>query len=79
MQRTAKITSKGQITVPSDIRLRLGVRPGDRLVFEENESGIQIRALRVRSPFEKYQGIGNPGIPSGRNAIVKYFRGLRGK
>lgn len=30
------------------------------------------------NPFEKYRGIGNLGIGSGREAIIKYFRELRG-
>jgi antitoxin PrlF len=34
MQRRARITSKGQITVPREIRRLLGVRPGDGLLFE---------------------------------------------
>jgi AbrB family looped-hinge helix DNA binding protein len=34
MQKQAKITSKGQITVPRDVRRALGVQAGDHLVFE---------------------------------------------
>ena len=30
----SKITSKYQVTVPKDIRERLGLKPGDRLVWE---------------------------------------------
>jgi hypothetical protein len=30
------------------------------------------------SPFAKYRGIGNPGIPSGIENIVLYFREVRG-
>ena len=79
MNRTAKITSKGQITIPREVRGILGVRAGDRLQFEESESGIRIRPIRKESPFAKYQGIGNPGIPSGCSAIARYFRELRGQ
>lgn len=35
----ARVTSKGQITVPKRIRERLGVRPGDRIVFRECDDG----------------------------------------
>jgi AbrB family looped-hinge helix DNA binding protein len=35
----ARVTSKGQITVPKRIRERLGVRPGDRIVFRERDDG----------------------------------------
>ncbi len=34
MRTRAKITSKGQITVPLKVRTALGVMEGDRLVFE---------------------------------------------
>lgn len=79
MQKLARITSKGQITVPREIRLTLGVRPGDRLLFESDRTGVRVRPVRAKSPFEKYRGIGNPGIPSGRKAIRRWVRELRGR
>jgi len=33
----------------------------------------------AESPFAKYAGIGNPGIPSGRKGINKWLRELRGR
>ena len=36
MQKRARITSKGQITVPHEIRKLLGIGPGDGLVFESD-------------------------------------------
>ncbi len=41
MQKQARITSKGQITVPRDIRRTLGVRAGDRLLFESDSPGVR--------------------------------------
>jgi AbrB family looped-hinge helix DNA binding protein len=79
VQKQARITSKGQITVPRDIRNTLGVGPGDRLVFESDSRGVRIRAVRAESPFEKYRGIGNPGIPPGRKAVRRWVRQLRGQ
>lgn len=79
MQKQARITSKGQITVPRDIRRALGVRPGDRLLFEVEGGGVRVRPVRSVDPFKKYQGIGNPGIPSGRKAILRYTRNMRGR
>lgn len=79
MQKRARITTKGQITVPLDIRRELGVRPGDSLLFESDDRGVQVRPVRAHSPFEKYRGIGNPGIPAGRRGIARWLRELRGK
>jgi AbrB family looped-hinge helix DNA binding protein len=36
----ATITSKGQLTVPKEIRVALGVGPGDRLAFRIHEDGV---------------------------------------
>jgi AbrB family looped-hinge helix DNA binding protein len=79
MQREAKITSKGQITVPREVRHALGVKPGDKIVFEQNGKEVSVRPLRSKSVFAKYRGIGNPGIPSGRERVVRKLRELRGR
>jgi antitoxin PrlF len=79
MQKRARITSKGQITVPREIRRLLGVRPGDGLIFESDDSGTRVSPARRESPFAKYRGIGNPDIPSGRKAIVRRIRELRSR
>jgi len=36
---TAKMTSKGQITIPVEVRTELGLKPGDRITFSKNEQG----------------------------------------
>ena len=51
-----KLTSKGQITVPKDVRERLGLRPGDEIEFvEENGSFVVRRHVDARA-FEKWRG-----------------------
>jgi AbrB family looped-hinge helix DNA binding protein len=78
MEKQAKITSKGQITIPREVRRALGVRPGDRLLFESDEKGVRVRPAKRESPFAKYRGIGNPGIGHGRTGIARWVRELRG-
>jgi AbrB family looped-hinge helix DNA binding protein len=78
MQREAKITSKGQITLPKDVRHALGVKPGDKVVFERHGEEVHVRPVIQKSVFAKYRGIGNPGMPSGRKAILKSIKELRG-
>ena len=79
MQKQAKITSKGQITVPLEVRRILGVRAGDKLMFENDETGVRVRPVRSQSAFSKYRGIGNPGIGSGRKNIARWLREMRGE
>ena len=79
MKKQARITSKGQITVPHEIRRALGVRPGDKLLFEKEGSSVRVRPVRTKSPFEKYRGIGSRGIGRGRKAVVQWVRELRGQ
>lgn len=79
LRKKARITSKGQITVPREIRRALGVRQGDTLVFEQDKNGVRVLPDRGESPFAKYRGIGTPGIGPGRKAILRYMRTLRGR
>jgi len=37
---TATITSKGQVTIPKDVRNRLGIGTGDRVEFIEIQDGV---------------------------------------
>lgn len=39
--------------------------------------GIKLRRAEGESPFAKYQGIGTPGIPAGREGIRKWLREQR--
>jgi len=54
----AKITSRGQITIPIDIRRKLGVREGDKVVFIEDQNRIivanaaKIAFANLRAGFE---------------------------
>ena len=42
MSIESKITSKGQTTIPAEIRERLGLQTGDRIAFIEMEGGVLI-------------------------------------
>ncbi len=53
---TARITSKGQVTIPKAVRDRLGLRPGEEIDFVEEHGGFRIEKRVVASPFEKYRG-----------------------
>ncbi len=76
----ATMTSKGQVTIPVEVRKRLGVKAGDKLRFESQEDGCRVVRDNDENVFEKWRGIGT-GFPiegDGREAIVAFFRELRG-
>ncbi len=60
---TARITAKGQVTIPANVRNALRVSAGDRLVFVEIAAGrIEIIAAtqsvrRLRGLFGKADGV----------------------
>jgi len=51
-----KITTKGQVTIPKDVRERLGLRPGDEIEFVEDTAGFRVQKRVLASPFNKYRG-----------------------
>lgn len=56
-----RVTTKGQVTIPKEIRDALGIEPGDEITFEEVDSGYLIQkkaptTMDGEDPFEKYRG-----------------------
>ena len=57
MKNSSTISSKGQVTVPLEIRNRIGLSAGDRVEFVVENGQTVIRPLRSETnPFEKYKG-----------------------
>jgi antitoxin PrlF len=52
----AKLTSKGQITVPRDVRERLGLRTGDLLEFVPAGREFRLRKRVARSRIDRWIG-----------------------
>ena len=80
MLEVARVSSKGQITVPIDIRKRLGVKEGDKVAFIETENGIIIAnaaivALeRVQKAFE---GVAERWGLKGEDDVVAMIKEIR--
>jgi AbrB family looped-hinge helix DNA binding protein len=51
MIATAKITSKGQTTIPQSIRDALHIKPGDRVIWEVSADGAATMR-RVQEPSD---------------------------
>ncbi|WP_311172533.1 AbrB/MazE/SpoVT family DNA-binding domain-containing protein [Halobellus ordinarius] len=74
-----RVTTKGQVTIPKDVREELGIESGDEVIFEPTESGYEIRkeaptASDGSDPFEKYRG-----RAAGEETMPERMRRLRGE
>jgi AbrB family looped-hinge helix DNA binding protein len=49
-----RVTSKGQVTIPAEIRERAGLLPDTEVEFELDEKGVRIR--RARTPRREGRG-----------------------
>ncbi len=53
----AKITTKGQVTIPQQVREYLGLREGDQIEFVNEHGQMIVRPLRAAAdPFAKWSG-----------------------
>jgi antitoxin PrlF len=43
MQQTSRITSKGQTTIPREVREKLSLQPGDVVVYELDDDEVRLR------------------------------------
>lgn len=52
----AKMSSKGQLTVPKAVREYFDLKPGDSVVFTRHEDGVLMQRYVSESPFAKWRG-----------------------
>ena len=77
MKNSSTISSKGQITVPQEVRKRLGLGAGDRVEFVVEQDRTVIRPVRSEvNPFEKFIGILGP-FPGGEEGIKAWIDDMR--
>ncbi len=81
----AKVTSKGQITIPVAIRNMLGIREGDKILFvEDGEKVVMMNATTnaLLKAQETFRGVAEElGIQNEQDVVdmVKEIRAERGK
>ncbi|MDP2181629.1 MAG: AbrB/MazE/SpoVT family DNA-binding domain-containing protein [Actinomycetota bacterium] len=78
MEARARVTSKGQVTVPVEVRRALGVEEGDTLVFELASGYATVRKRRptlqvAEEVRARYLGGGELRPITNREAIEEYF------
>jgi AbrB family looped-hinge helix DNA binding protein len=81
MQCEAKITSKGQVTIPQEIRRSFNLKQGDIIVFETDEAGVRIKPARsLEDTLAKFAGTWLEAGEEGRTLteINRDIRDMRG-
>ncbi len=70
----AIVSEKGQVTIPKDLRIQLGLRPGTVLEFEAVQGRLVGTKRDASDPFTKWQGKGR--LPSNLDvdAYLKLIR-----
>jgi len=76
----AKVTSKGQITIPRDIRIKMDLKKGDKILFFEengkyffqNSASIALKTIQnIMKGEAERAGFNNP------DDVVKYIKSRR--
>lgn len=76
MRAEAKITSKGQVTIPRDIRRALHVEHGDTVIFEVTDGGVRLRPHHAGT-VRAFAGASRVGPGKTVAEIVAEVRALR--
>ncbi|WP_141289643.1 AbrB/MazE/SpoVT family DNA-binding domain-containing protein [Ideonella azotifigens] len=64
MAEPTTLTSKGQVTVPREIRERLGLRSGDKMIFTLLSDGTVVMRPKNRSVADVAGLLQRPGQPT---------------
>ncbi len=74
----AKVTSKGQVTIPLAVRRQLGVEAGDTIAFELTTDGIRMTVDREPGVFAKWTGRWRSGRGQTAAENDRWLRTVRG-
>ena len=72
----AKLTSKGQVTIPRVVRERLGLQTGDEIDFDEERGTYTLRKHVHGIAFQRYRGFLAHLDRSDPDALVQDMRGV---
>jgi len=75
----SKVTAQGQISVPAEVRKKLGIGPGSMLEWYDEQGNVVVRRAGSFSSSEIHQalfpkGLKAKGPPDVKAGIRKYIR-----
>jgi AbrB family looped-hinge helix DNA binding protein len=70
-----RVTQKGQVTIPLEVRQALGIRPGSDVEFQVDEQGARLLVDRVHAAgeIERMRGAGDVELTT--DEILAFTRG----
>ena len=68
------VTTKGQVTIPKEVRETLGLRTGDELEFAEENGQYRLRKVCVPDRIKKYRGYLGALAGSDPDKVVEEMR-----
>jgi antitoxin PrlF len=78
MNARSRITAQGQISVPAEIRKKLGVGPGSLLEWSEQGEEVVVRRIGRSSFDDVHAAVFPDGVPA-RKSIAELKEGIRGR
>jgi AbrB family looped-hinge helix DNA binding protein len=72
----SKVTAQGQISVPADVRRRLGVEPGSVLEWDENDGKVIVRRVGRYSSQDLHRALFGAKKPRART-LADLKEGIR--
>jgi antitoxin PrlF len=63
----SKVTAQGQISVPAEVRKKLGIGPGSVLEWHEQDGSVVVRRAGRFSSSEVHQALFPQGAPKGKS------------
>lgn len=76
---TSTLTSEGQVTIPKEIRDRLGLKEGDRLAIELDDQGRVVLRPELRNPLGRLPGLLRHLVPERPVTIEEMDEAIRGE
>ncbi len=71
-KQTSKVTDRGQVTIPGEMRRRLGIRPGTKLQFHTEGGKLVAVKETLTDPVSRVYGV------AGKGSTEKIMSQLRG-
>lgn len=70
----ARVTRRGQVTIPKDVREKLGLREGTEVEFYIEDDTLQLRKVNLAKAIDRWTGVLQ--LPT---EVDEYMRDLRGQ